>query len=198
MVMPAVAADRDTLTAFRDSARDFLRQTAPRSRLRTLRQTRPGFERTVWRQMADAGWCGLLIPESLGGLDLGLSAVAVIAEEIGRNLLSEPFIGGAVQSPSLLAALPAGTLRDDLLARIAVGDALIGVALQTDTARAPSDVPRLTRMGDTLVLDGAAHWIYPGADLDGWIVAVRRAPADDHAEVIEALVYVPRTADGIH
>ena len=56
MVMPAVAADRDTLTAFRDSARDFLHHTAPRSRLRKLRQTRPGFERTVWRQMADAGW----------------------------------------------------------------------------------------------------------------------------------------------
>ncbi|MYZ42086.1 acyl-CoA dehydrogenase [Achromobacter sp. KS-M25] len=196
--MPAVAADRDTLTAFRDSARDFLRQTAPRSRLRALRRTRPGFERTVWRQMADAGWCGLLTPESLGGLDLGLSAVAVIAEEIGRNLLSEPFIGGAVQSPSLLAALPTSALRDDLLARIALGDALIGMAWQTDTARTPSDGPRMARDGETLVLDGAAHWIHPGADLDGWIVAVRPAPVDGHAEAIEALVYVPRTADGVH
>jgi len=198
MVMPAIAADRDTLTAFRDSARDFLRQTAPRSRLRALRQTRPGFERTVWRQMADAGWCGLFTPESLGGLDLGLSAVAVIAEEIGRNLLSEPFIGGAVQSPSLLAALPTGALRDDLLTRIALGDTLIGMAWQTDTARTPSDAPRMARDGETLVLDGAAHWIYPGADLDGWIVAVRPAPVDEHAEAIEALVYVPRTADGVH
>ncbi|MDQ2149059.1 acyl-CoA dehydrogenase [Alcaligenaceae bacterium C4P045] len=178
MAMPAVAADRDTLTAFRDSARDFLRQTAPRSRLRKLRQTRPGFERAVWRQMADAGWCGLLAPESLGGLDLGLSAVAVIAEEIGRNLLSEPFIGGAVQTPALLAALPASAFRDDLLARIASGDALIGVAAQTDAARALAGVPRMTREGNALVLDGAAHWIYPGADLDGWIVAVRRAPAN--------------------
>ncbi|MET0186126.1 MAG: acyl-CoA dehydrogenase [Achromobacter sp.] len=202
MVMPAVAADRDTLTAFRDSARDFLHHTAPRSRLRKLRQTRPGFERTVWRQMADAGWCGLLTPEALGGLELGLSAVAVIAEEIGRNLLSEPFIGGAVQTPALLGALPTGTLRDDLLARIAAGDALIGVAAQTDTARATGSAPRMTRSGDALVLDGAAHWIYPGADLDGWIVAVRGAPAEAEAEAktdnIDALVYVPRDAAGVH
>ena len=59
----------DTLRMLRDSAADFALLDA--ARVRRLRGTDPGFERSVWRSMADMGWLGVLIPEKLGGLGLG-------------------------------------------------------------------------------------------------------------------------------
>ncbi len=52
-------ADRDEqrqlIQAFSDSARDFLHARSPLTRIRDLRNTSPGYERTVWLLMAEAG-----------------------------------------------------------------------------------------------------------------------------------------------
>ncbi|MBE0627026.1 MAG: acyl-CoA dehydrogenase family protein, partial [Burkholderiales bacterium] len=56
----------DTLRMLRDSAADFASLDA--ARVRRLRGTDPGFERSRWREMAEMGWLGILIPEEQGGL----------------------------------------------------------------------------------------------------------------------------------
>jgi alkylation response protein AidB-like acyl-CoA dehydrogenase len=56
-----------------------------------------GFDHAVWSAMADQGWLALELPESEGGLGLGMVEVAVLCEHVGRHLAAAPFL------PSILA-----------------------------------------------------------------------------------------------
>ena len=51
---------------FRDAAKRFAAERAPVSQLRQLRDAHDatGFSREVWKEMAEMGWAGVLIPKS--------------------------------------------------------------------------------------------------------------------------------------
>jgi alkylation response protein AidB-like acyl-CoA dehydrogenase len=67
------------------------------ARIRAVRFASPGFDRAVWRQMCDAGWPALRLPESRGGAGLGLLPYCALMEELGAALAPEPLI------PAILA-----------------------------------------------------------------------------------------------
>ena len=48
-----------------DTAREFLREYAPVTALRQLRETRDplGYSMDLWSRMAELGWAGITIPE---------------------------------------------------------------------------------------------------------------------------------------
>ena len=158
--------------AFRDSAKAFLADMGGPARLRQQRGTMPGFDRNVWRSIAQAGWTSILVPEDQGGLGLGLRELLAVMEEIGRRPLPEPFVAAAVQSAALLCALPAGVLRDQLLADVTSGKRLIGVAWQERAGelQAVGVQTRADTTGDRTVLSGTKRWVVPGAGADGWLV----------------------------
>ena len=58
---------------FRDSPKRFANERAPVSQLRTLRDSNDpvGFKREVWKEMAEMGWAGVLVPEEFGGVGFG-------------------------------------------------------------------------------------------------------------------------------
>ena len=72
--------DTDTLRLLRDAAESFAKFDA--GRVREWRNRAPGFDRTVWRSMADQGWLSILVDEDAGGLALGLDAAATVARLI--------------------------------------------------------------------------------------------------------------------
>lgn len=77
----------------------------------------------VWRGLMDLGIGGMLVPESYGGLGLGLLDLAVVAEPMGRYAAPGPFLehalatiailegGGEEQKARWLPALAAGDVR---------------------------------------------------------------------------------------
>ena len=169
------AMDEESLRAFSESARSFLEAKSPLSRLRALRGTSPGFDKDLWRAMAEAGWTAIVTPEALGGLDLGLEAVSAIAQEIGRHPLPEPFIAGAVQAVAALCAFEPSELRDRLLAEVASGDLVIGVAWQEEPGgveREPLEATASESDG-RVRLCGRKEWVAPGPGADGWLVSAR-------------------------
>ncbi|MCX7201662.1 MAG: acyl-CoA dehydrogenase family protein, partial [Burkholderiales bacterium] len=60
-------------TMLRDSARSFMNDKAPVSQLRALRDNADalGYSPDVWKQFAEMGFAGILVPEAQGGLGLG-------------------------------------------------------------------------------------------------------------------------------
>lgn len=184
----------DSLEAFRDSARDFLGRTDQRMRTRQLRDTSPGFDRTVWLEMAEAGWFSILIPEQLGGLGLGLAEVAAIAEAAGSELLPEPFVGAGVQTVATLCAVPDGLTKLWLLEKISSGELVAGLAWQDRKGllEPAADAPNAATLSgtDALELKGIKRFIHPGVGADGWIVY---AEHDDGP----CLVWVPANAGGV-
>src|SRR5687768_13730665 len=115
---------------FREATKRFAAQRAPIAQLRELRDTNDatGFKRELWKEMADMGWAGVLVPEENGGAGFGYIGAGLIAEEIGRNLSATPFLSTAVLA--VTALLRGGTVmqKETLLPAIAGGDLLMAFA----------------------------------------------------------------------
>ncbi|MDE2516670.1 MAG: acyl-CoA dehydrogenase family protein [Rhodospirillales bacterium] len=93
----------ENLRLIRDSAAAIVPAQGDTRRIRALRFNEPGFDRTVWRQMAELGWIGLRVPEAAGGSGLGIAEFCTLAEMLGAGLTPEPLTEAALAA----ALLPA-------------------------------------------------------------------------------------------
>jgi alkylation response protein AidB-like acyl-CoA dehydrogenase len=163
----------DSLEAFRDSARDFLSRNNQIGRLRALRGSEHGFDRAIWQEMANMGWPAILVPEAHGGLGLGLAEAAAIAEEIGGQLLPEPFIASAVHAASALCQVPDSALKTSLLGKLVDGALIAGLAWQEGLGQIDTGATATTAVAgaEGVVLNGRKLFVAPGSGADGWIVS---------------------------
>jgi alkylation response protein AidB-like acyl-CoA dehydrogenase len=120
----------ESLRMIRDSAAAVVPADGSLERVRRLRFTTPGIDRAVWLEMAELGWIGLRLPEEAGGIGLGMSEACALYEELGRALVPEPLLAGAL-SARLLASIREGELLPALLA----GDRLALTAWQEEPDR---------------------------------------------------------------
>jgi acyl-CoA dehydrogenase len=84
---------------------------------------------STWVEMAELGWLMLPVSEERGGLGGGAEGAAIIAEELGRGLASEPFIEAAVLPARLLELGDLNNGHEALLAQLTSGEARFAVAL---------------------------------------------------------------------
>ena len=105
----------------------FARLLNEESSMERVRAALPsGFDQALWTGLADLGAFSLRVPQSAGGLGLGLLDAAVLMEEVGRTLASGP-IAETLVAASLLAQLDAGEHRG-LLERMTAGQAVVTLA----------------------------------------------------------------------
>lgn len=92
---------------FVTTARAFLDKTAALSDYRDLHDRGLSYDDGWWRQAAELGWAGLLVPEELGGGSVsgcGLRDLAAIATEIGRSVAAGPLYPVSVVLAGLVDA----------------------------------------------------------------------------------------------
>ena len=107
------------------STRDFLAKEFPLERTRRTMEHDPrGFEPGMWRQLAEMGYPGLLVPEAQGGQGLGPIELAIVGEEAGRACLPGPLFD--VQRAA--ATLAAAGSQNALLAEVAAGRKIVTIA----------------------------------------------------------------------
>ncbi|MFD1610671.1 acyl-CoA dehydrogenase family protein [Sphingomonas tabacisoli] len=173
--MPLFLTDEQTM--LRDTARQFVSETAPVSHMRGLRDARDatGFSRDLWKQFAEMGFTSILIPESDGGLGLGHVEAGVVLEEIGRNLTPSPFLSTSVGAVSALNASDA-TLRQAWFPKIAAGDAVATLAIDEGAKHRPTQIAfKAERSGNGFKLTGAKTFVPLGHVADLIVVAARTA-----------------------
>src|SRR3954469_15087535 len=158
--------------ALRESVRAFLAAEAPMSYVRRMAEhDDAGITPEVWAKIVDLGWTGLLVPESAGGLGLGLVDAVVVQEEMGRALFPGPFFSSAI-----LATLAARALGlDDQLAALAAGTQRGTVAL--DEAGYGDPIERVhvraAGRGTRFKLDGVKPMVPDGLSADWLLVPAR-------------------------
>lgn len=110
----------------RDAAARTLAEAAPNAALVQGADAATAFVESHWRLAAEMGWTGIIVPESHGGLGLGLAEAADIVEEMGAQLFCGPYALSAV----LLAGLAPrfGAVGDALLRELADGKVRLGLA----------------------------------------------------------------------
>ena len=184
--------------AIQAAARAFVRERLPVSHLRALRDRRDpvGFSREVWRDMADLGWAGIVVPDEHGGAGLGLVELGLVLEECGRTLAPTPLLSTAVIGAGAIAAA-ADPLRREVLPALCAGQRIVALAAEEQPRFAPYAVATWARRsGAGWVLDGEKVHVVDGGAADQLVVVGRVAgvPGDRDGLV---LFLVDRDAPGV-
>src|SRR5262245_65229525 len=120
--------------ALQRSAREFLARECPPALVRETAKADDGVPRDLYRQMAELGWMGLLVPEKEGGLGLGALDLILVLEELGRAAAPGPFLATQLVVAGLLRGGTAAQ-RTAWLPRIIGGDAIATLAHLEDSDR---------------------------------------------------------------
>ena len=159
--------------AIQAAARAFVRERLPVSHLRALRDRRDplGFSREVWRDMADLGWAGIVVPDEHGGAGLGLVELGLVLEECGRTLAPTPLLSTAVIGAGAIAAA-ADPLRREVLPALCAGQRIVALAAEEQPRFAPYAVATVARRsGAGWTLDGEKVHVLDGGAADQLVVA---------------------------
>ncbi|MPY63185.1 acyl-CoA dehydrogenase family protein [Streptomyces spongiae] len=161
----------DDQLALRDGVRELLEGRFGHEALRAALDT-PGLDRALWRELGEAGFFALRLPEAEGGVGLGLPEAVLAFEQAGRVLLPGPLVAthlaagagegagvpGAATGETVVTAVQGGLVEWLDEADVVRGDASGAVPLRsvdpltplhrvpdggvTDPLAAPRAVPR--------------------------------------------------------
>ena len=176
--MPLVLNEEQEM--LRESARGFLDEKAPVSALRKLRDgnDETGFDRDLWKEMAEMGWAGILVDEDHGGADFGFVGAGVLAEEMGRTLTASPFLSTSVLAATALKKIAGDAHKQEFLPKIAAGEALFAMAVDETRKHGPAKTAMAAeKAGNGFKLSGDKTFVADGHVADKIIVAARSAGA---------------------
>ena len=182
-------------TMLRDTAKDFIADSAPVKHMRSLRDANDptGFSRDLWKSFAEMGFTGILIGEDDGGLGLGHVEAGVVLEEIGRNLSPSPFLATAVAA---VEALKGTAQAAKYFPGIIAGETVAALAIDEQAKFRDSVALKAERSGNGFKLSGKKQFVSHGHVADLIIVAARTAgSADDENGV--TLFAVDKGATGL-
>jgi 3-oxochol-4-en-24-oyl-CoA dehydrogenase len=153
--------------ALGQTAADFLTKHDARGAARALLEADAEELPKFWGDLAQLGWLGLHLPESVGGSGYGLPELVVVVEELGRAVAPGPFVPTVIAS-AVIAAAGSEALRGRWLPGLADGSVRGGVGLD----------------GEVAVRDGKAAGKIP-AVLGGGLAQILVVPAGEDALVID-------------
>jgi len=130
-----------------------------------------------WRTFADNGWLAAALPEAYGGLGGSLIDTALIAQEFGRALVIEPYVGCAVLAAQTLVAGGTAAQKDRLLPLLGEGARRIALAYSEPGSRGmPLPVTlRAESLWDRYVLHGTKSLVLGAPGADEFIVCAQAA-----------------------
>ena len=161
------------------------------ARVRKLHETKAECDRAVWKQMADLGWLGVLVPEQYGGMGLQLGDMAIVAQGLARALVPEPLTAVAVMAARVLADSNNDTLKKKLLEGLVSGAILPAVAWQEQAGTLDVDKIEMqaTPFEGGFRVNGSKRFVVGASNADGYIVSAKSPQGMQ-------LLWVPRNAVG--
>lgn len=172
----------DITELLRDSAAAFLAQRHTLARLKGGVGKAVTVDRTIWRELAEAGWLAIGLPEALGGLDAGLGPSAVLAEMFGRVVLPEPFVSCGVIPATILAAAERQNVAS-LAESFVTGEQLLALAWQ-EGEDGLSDATFTTRLKDRRI--SGRKWHVEGAEAGSVLLVACQSDAGLVIATVEA------------
>ncbi|MFE5866564.1 acyl-CoA dehydrogenase family protein [Streptomyces virginiae] len=118
----------------RAGVRDLLAGRYGRDALRASVDSGVSVDRALWRELGEAGFFALRLPESEGGVGLGLPEAVLVFEEAGRALVPGPLVAthlaagvvpGAAAGTAVVSAFDLG---GPLVAHLGDADAVLGAS----------------------------------------------------------------------
>ncbi len=172
-------ADAEVQQMLVDSARRWSERACSAEHRAAASNHETGCPPERWQELGEMGWLGIAVPEADGGLGAGLPELCLLAEQLGRALLVEPFVSGVVLGTGLLACAAEGALRETWLPTLVSGEKRVAWAAWEDDGSATLGPPSAlaSRDGDAWRISGAKG-LMPGAGgADAVLVSARLGEA---------------------
>jgi alkylation response protein AidB-like acyl-CoA dehydrogenase len=159
-----------------ESARKYCRDKSGIETVRHLIDDELGHDPKLFAEMAELGWLGIAIPESLGGAGLELAEVVPVVEQMGRALMSGPLLSTTLAAQALLAG---GTREQQakVLPELVAGTPATLALMERTGGWDPAHIAASAERRDgklqlsgtkSFVLDGAvARWILVSVQYEG-------------------------------
>ncbi|HUJ74768.1 MAG TPA: acyl-CoA dehydrogenase family protein [bacterium] len=146
----------DEQQMLQNMANEFVKRESSLKRIRALRDDPTGYSPALWNKMAELGWLGIQLPESLGGLGQGMVETVVVMEELGRGLMPEPVLSSVLMGGQAILHGGSSAQQKAWLPKVAEGKAVLSLAhLEEQSRYDPFDVRTEAKK------DGAA-WLLSG------------------------------------
>ncbi|MDQ3078298.1 MAG: acyl-CoA/acyl-ACP dehydrogenase [Pseudomonadota bacterium] len=187
----------DDQKMLQDSVAPFMAgEGAIKAQLRHWRDSgcKDGFGHGLWKQFAELGLTGILIPEAQGGAGLGMVEAGVVLEEVGRNLTPSPFLTTAVAA---VRTLEGSGQAERWFPGIVAGETVAALAIDEGKHHDPARTAcEAKRSGNGFSLSGVKQFVVHGASADLILVAARTAGSPGETQGI-TLFAVERDAKGM-
>ena len=180
------------------SARELLEAESALSEARAIMDdSAEGYDKALYRNLAELGYPGLAVPEEDGGSGVGAVGLAAVLEEMGRVAFPGPFLDIVMAAEALRGARAPEA--GEWLRKLVSGDALVLLAA-SESLSGEEPAVSSTRFADGRVT-GTKHFVPFGAQADALLVstdaglvAVPKPDEGWHADRLEALDHAQRLA----
>jgi len=159
-----------------DSAKRFMDNQCTFEFVRKIeKDSTTGFCPDMWRQFAEMGWLGILVPEKYDGMGMTLLDTVVLVRELGRHVCPSPFLFTGVLAADLIAQAGTKAQKEALLPKIVAGETVYTLAYQEYSRRfTPEHITlEATKSDDGYVLNGTKLFVEFADGADTLIVAAR-------------------------
>jgi alkylation response protein AidB-like acyl-CoA dehydrogenase len=164
---------------------------------RMEKESKLGFCRDMWRQFAEMGWLGMLVPEKFGGMGMSLLDTVVLVRELGRHICPSPFLFTSVLAADLIAQVGTKTQMAELLPQIVAGERIYAFAYQEYSRFFKPEHIKLQaqKKADGYVINGTKLFVEFADGADTLLVAARTGKANSQSGL--TLFLVDRESPGI-
>jgi alkylation response protein AidB-like acyl-CoA dehydrogenase len=161
-----------------------------------IARSKEGYSPEMWLRFADLGVIGALFDEAHGGFGGAGFDIAVVFEALGRGLVVEPFLGGAILAGGAIAE-SGNDAQQGMLAEIIGGSCVAAFAHGEPEARyeLAHVQTRAERSGDGWVLNGAKAVVAHAETADVFVVSARVSGGVDDESGLSLFV-VPAASAG--
>ncbi len=168
---------------------DFVRKMEKESEL--------GYCPDMWRQFAEMGWLGMMIPDKFGGMGMSLLDTVVLIRELGRHICPSPFLFTSVLAADLIAQAGTRAQKTELLPKIVAGEKIYAFAYQEFSRFFKPEHIKLQaqKSGEGYVLNGTKLFVEFADAADTLIVAARTGKKNSQSGL--TLFLVDRNSTGI-
>ena len=156
-----------------------------------------GFCRDMWRQFAEMGWLGMIVPDQFGGMGMSLLDTIVLIRELGRHVCPSPFLFTSVLASDLITQAGTRGQKAELLPQIVAGEKVYAFAYQEYSRFFQPEHIKLQAapIGDNYVLNGSKLFVEFADGADTLLVVARTGKAKSQSGL--TLFLVDRASAGI-
>ena len=173
----------------RDAAADFL---AARCDSSTLRKTVDaafagqgnGVDASLWQAFGqELGYCGLSLPEEVGGLNLGMTELTLVMEQLGKRLAPIPFFQSSVLAAGVLQYACESASASSYLEALASGEQTASLLMDANAGKSEAIFAAVSAKPDGAhyLLNGSVAQAFASAESDFFLVSARLSDSNEAA-----------------